>query len=228
MHRGNEEWRDVTPRAHSVAYFNLATSISGQGTIEPAQLITIPDGYSTNLSIHAINEDHHIAGISAYGETLYHNTANRGIQSTNITLTITNDVTIDVTFMPSTTISGIPLAWLSSYGITNKQDDIENMDLDGDGFTVLEEYVADTNPTNATSFFHPLLATRTPTSAVFTVEASSTQRVYMIQQTDVLLAPGPEWTTITNQTGTGSTWTWENSIQPDDRAFFRSGVRLPN
>jgi hypothetical protein len=51
------------------------------------------------------------------------------------------------------TAHGTPHVWLDSYGLTNYEVD-DTSDPDHDGMLTWQEYIAGTNPTNRTSFFH--------------------------------------------------------------------------
>ena len=76
-----------------------------------------------------------------------------------------------------------------------------SVDSDGDGFTNLQEFLANTDPTNAVSALRIISAT--PSNGDFVVSfTSTTNKLYRVERTDDLTAG--MWTTITNNvTGTG-------------------------
>lgn len=51
-------------------------------------------------------------------------------------------------------VDGIPIAWALEYGLTNDLVNVGHADADGDGFRNMAEFLAGTNPTNSSSFFH--------------------------------------------------------------------------
>jgi hypothetical protein len=56
---------------------------------------------------------------------------------------------------------GIPNGWKQQYGLNPFNPYLANEDLDGTGFTVLQDYLAGTDPTNSTSYFHITSVART-------------------------------------------------------------------
>ena len=101
-------------------------------------------------------------------------------------------------------------------------------DPDTDGFTDAEEYIADTQPTNAASFFPRIQLTNAPAGQMsLVIDPTSTGRVYGVYLNTNLLQVPQLWTLIPpEQTGTASalTLTVTNTLP---RAFYRTGVRLP-
>ncbi len=221
-----DSWiRDVFEQYEN-AFATVATSVTGPGTISPDAIASIPVGRTTNFLVIAENEDHHIAEIAWNSDTLYINTGNRGLPETNVVLEVTTNSLLEVTFTPSSTISGIPLTWLTSFGITNKTDDIEDQDLDGDGFSVLQEFIADTHPVDSNDFFAvhsiDLLAA---TNIAIILSRTSTQRLYRIESTD-LLHPA-DWQEVISFTGNGIEW--EQVLPPATapKEFYRATVTIP-
>ena len=92
----------------------------------------------------------------------------------------------------------------------------------------MSEYIADTSPTNGTSFFKLNVISNTgPRSIVFS--PSSTGRIYTLQYVDDLL-PGA-WSNIpdqVNQPGDGNPADVliDTNVPPDQR-HYRIGVKLP-
>jgi len=214
-------------RATPVAVLpSILTAPEGHGSISPSILTNLFHGHSTNFVFEADNADYHVASITVDGTVVYTNGLNRGLQNTNINYVVTLSTGyIHAVFVESTTSSGIPLTWLTAQGVTNKQDDVEGQDLDDDGFTVWQEYLADTHPTNGTSFFPLLTLQATGGVARFGIDPTSDARRYYIEAT-TNLAP-VDWQPVTNALGTGGAWTVEPALPSEDTLYYRSKVTLP-
>lgn len=124
----------------------------------------------------------------------------------------------------TSTTNGIPYSWLTQYGITNKTDSVETNDADVDGVNNLDEYIADTNPTNANSRFAVGL-TASGNQIVLGINPSSTGRVYGVETKTNLM--DSVWDPATNNIyGNGSNL--EIRVSGDaDRKFYRAKVGLP-
>jgi hypothetical protein len=84
-------------------------------------------------------------------------------------------------FAPDAMPNGLPESWKTTYGISNP-----DADADGDGQSNLAEYMAHTNPTNATSALQ-IIATQSNADGHFTITWSSVGGVrYRVQFTDNL------------------------------------------
>jgi len=204
---------------------SITTLTQGMGSISPSNPTNIFAGSIINFLVEAQNADYHISTINLNDTTIYANSSNRGLQSTNIFQTITSNGTMTAVFASSSTISGIPLTWLTQYNISNKNDSIEEQQLDGDGFSVLQEYISDTDPTNGASCFPPLTMTRTNNNVIFCIDPTSTARVYYLDMSTNLLQTG--WLLVTNTTGSGDSLTFEEPLTEEGAMFFRSSVTLP-
>ncbi len=103
-----------------------------------------------------------------------------------------------------------------------------SVDQDTDGFTDAEEYIADTQPTNAASFFPPIRLTNAPAGQMaLVIEPTSTGRVYGVYANTNLLQVPQLWTLVPpEQTGNAAalTLTVTNTLP---RAYYRTGVRRP-
>jgi hypothetical protein len=111
------------------------------------------------------------------------------------------------------------------YGLTEANAAPES-DPDHDGFANLAEYTADTNPTNALSFFWVKPKTNSPPPAL--VFESSGQRLYSLYWCTNLSLP--TWTVVPAQTdilGTGSEQTLTDTSEGTTTRYYRVGVRLP-
>jgi hypothetical protein len=120
---------------------------------------------------------------------------------------------------------GIPNYWEQQYGTTTGLT--VSADNDSDDFTNFEEYLADTNPTNAASFFE---MSGFMASAVQTVYfTGSTARQYQVfYTTNDLAATNVVWFAAhTNKiagTGVNSAITVTNT---QEKAFYRLRVTQP-
>jgi len=99
---------------------------------------------------------------------------------------------------------------------------------DADWMTDLQEYWADTIPTNGLSFFPNIALTNAPPGVMsFVVTDSSTGRVYGVYANTNLLQAPHTWTLIPpEKTGTAASFTLTatNNLPAQN---YRTGVRLP-
>lgn len=100
--------------------------------------------------------------------------------------------------------------------------------IDGDWMTDYEEYVADTHPTNGSSYFPLVTVTNSsPDTLSLIVNPTSTARVYGISWNTNLLATPQVWNLLPlEQTGTGSAVSFTVTNDVPGRSY-RTGVRLP-
>ena len=125
---------------------------------------------------------------------------------------------------------GIPDWWRAQYfggsGTTTNASSCAACDADGDKVTNYSEYVADTNPTNALSYFHIQSVSRVAGFAVF--YPSSASRKYTLYCRTNLTSGA--WTNIPSQTDIPGSGGVDRLIDPETAStprFYRLGVRVP-
>lgn len=100
-------------------------------------------------------------------------------------------------------------------------------DTDGDGYTLWQEYVAGTQPTNPASFFRVADFTNAPPATVFVVAPTETGRFYRLESA---ASPTSAWTGVAGQTnvpGTGSAHAFPVPAAATTH-HFRVLISLPN
>jgi hypothetical protein len=117
---------------------------------------------------------------------------------------------------------GIPNWWEEQFG-TNV---VAGSDQDGDGFSGEEEYIADTDPTDGSSFFE-MTGTITAAEQTFMFDGSTARQYQLLYTTNDLVVTGSSW--LTNGVpvwgaGTGTEITVTNT---EDMVFYRMEAILP-
>ncbi|HMO05502.1 MAG TPA: hypothetical protein PKC67_03600 [Kiritimatiellia bacterium] len=122
---------------------------------------------------------------------------------------------------------GIPNTWWDLYNIP-VIDRVAAADFDNDGFSNLDEYIADTNPADLNSFFLNEI-TGASGSSVLSLQTGPTtnSRVYDIFWTTNLLSNPQQWNRLNAPVpGNGGTVTLSVTNDVPVR-FYRTGVALP-
>lgn len=129
---------------------------------------------------------------------------------------------------PDTDGDGIPDDWESTHGLNPAVSNSPTMNSDDDDQPDVDEYIADTQPTNSASYFPLVVLTNPPLgNMVLIVDPTSTARVYGVRWTTNLLATPQLWTLIPPEIiGTGSAVTFTVTNDGPGR-IYRTGVRLP-
>lgn len=164
------------------------------------------------------------APITALADPYYHFSNWTGsVSSTNNPLDLLMDApkSIQANFATNYAAQGTPEWWLALHGWTNDFDAAETND-EPDGFPAWQEYIADTDPTNAASYPHISAIARDGTNPVIAWPASS-NRVYQIHHIEDLL--DTPWITQQLSLGTGE-WT-DTNPPPATSRYYRLAPRLP-
>jgi hypothetical protein len=121
---------------------------------------------------------------------------------------------------------GIPDGWIWQFGLNPTDPTVAAGNPDGDPHTTLQEWIADTNPTNAFSLFRiEAIEPGPPVSVRF---LSSTNRQYTLHSRTAL-ADGPPWANVTGQTDLPGRGGMDSLTDTNHAAesFYRVSVRLP-
>ncbi|HEX4122203.1 MAG TPA: hypothetical protein VH619_16420 [Verrucomicrobiae bacterium] len=184
------------------------SGVSGTNIIGTVN-ITLPANVNTNSS-YLVHFDHFSA--SPNGIALFHATVKDGL------ITVGNRT-------GSSWNDGIPDTWrLLNFGSVSNMLSAANADPDGDGASNWQEYIAGTNPQDATSVFQFQPTTGTPGSGFVLQWPSVLNKHYSIQSSP---ATGPgNWTTVvTNLVGTGQPLQWTDSSSSTTAKFYRASVQ---
>jgi hypothetical protein len=119
---------------------------------------------------------------------------------------------------------GIPDTWrLLYFGTVSNILSAANADPDGDGANNWQEYIAGTNPLDATSVFEFLPATPLAGSAFTLQWPSVVNKNYTLQSSSSL---GSGWTTIaTNLIGNSQVLQWTDTNASAGARFYRAQVQ---
>ena len=116
-----------------------------------------------------------------------------------------------------TTSNGISHRWLSSYGLDTNST-VETQDPDTDGYTTLQEWMLDSDPTNRSSGFAFINIHKRH----LTVAPTSCRRWYTLEGTTNLLAGN--WLPVTKTNGAAGQLTFD--CLSDSNAFYRVNVSV--
>jgi hypothetical protein len=125
---------------------------------------------------------------------------------------------------------GIPDGWTWQYRLNPADPSIAASNPDADPHTTYQEWIADTNPTNALSHFRvAALSNATPVRVQF---SGSSNRLYTLSFATNFVGAGPAtiWTDVAGQVnvpGSGSTQTLSNVSATSPQQFYRVRVAVP-
>lgn len=189
----------------------LDSSVSGvSGTNIIGTLnITLPTNVTANSS-YLVHFDHFSA--SPNGIALFNSTVQDGL------ITVSNR-------SGSSWNDGIPDTWrLLNFGSVSNALSAANADPDGDGASNWQEYIAGTNPQDATSVFEFQPASTVP-GAGFVLQWPSVLNKHYSVQCSPVAGPG-NWTTLaTNLIGTGQPMQWTDPSPSATAKFYRATVQ---
>jgi hypothetical protein len=203
-------WATVSQTANNYAAAWLDSTVSGvSGTnILGTLTVTLPPNVTAN-SAYLVHFDHFSA--SPNGLALFHAT----IQDCLITVGNRTG---------SSWHDGIPDTWrLLYFGTVSNILSAANADPDGDGANNWQEYIAGTNPLDATSVFKLLPATPL-TGSSFTLQwPSVVNKNYTVQSSS---SPGSDWTSIaSNLIGNSQVLQWTDTNASTGAQFYRAQVQ---
>jgi hypothetical protein len=202
-------WTSMSQGAndYSAVWLNTNSGFSGTGVLGTVT-VTLPSNATTNSS-YLVHFGHFSA--TPNGIALFHPTVQDGL----------------ITAVSRTNSSwgdGIPDSWrLLWFGTVSNALSAATADPDGDGASNWAEYVAGTNPNDATSAFK-FVTGSSVTSTNFTLQwASVVNKTYSVQR---CMGLGMPWTTIaTGIPGNGQTVQWVDTAAPSKAAFYRAIVQ---
>ena len=207
--------------------------------------LTVSTGSSNTATLTMFDDGTHgdgAAGDHVYGAQIpaqtpgttvnYYLTAtdNAGLAATNPESAPTSTYSYVVQASVDTVGDGIPDWWRAKYfggdGKTTTSISVATADPDGDGVDNYHEYLADSQPVNALSYFRIMSVSRTTGFTV--IFQSSANRKYTLYST-INLTSG-EWTEVASQsaiTGNGGVDTLTDPAPTGSPRFYRVGVQLP-
>ena len=123
---------------------------------------------------------------------------------------------------------GMPNWWESQKGLSAVVSNGAGANADSDWMPDFDEWVADTDPNNAASYFPPIALTNAPPGEMaLVINPTSSNRVYSVAAATNLLDMPQDWMPVAaEQTGTAGAiiFTITNDVP---RHFYHTGVRLP-
>lgn len=219
-----------TGRFHK-EYNQLSSSSTGNGTNNPVGTEILDYNTNKTVSLNAA-QDYYVNYYlltrtdNTGTVTTASNACGPTVSSTNVAIdSIKGSNSIYAAYLPRMTASGIPHTWIREKGLTNFADSVETENADGDIYNNLQEYIADTHPTNEASYFKPLAIRNTDTGALeLEVADSSTGRQYTIYGRTNLT--NGTWTAKTNSAGNGSNKVYDMTQDLDTgKWFYRGSVK---
>jgi sugar lactone lactonase YvrE len=199
----------TAPNNYGAAWLDsTVTGIAGTNIIGNV-IVTLPPNVTTNSS-YLVHFDHFSA--SPNGLALFKTTLTDGL----ITVGNRNG---------SSWHDGIPDSWrLLYFGTVSNMASAANLDPDGDGASNWAEFVAGTNPLDATSIFQFLPGTSTGPSAFTLQWPSIVNKTYTVQSSSTL-SPGTWSTVASGVVGTGQVLQWTDTSPRGAGKFYRALVQ---
>ena len=123
---------------------------------------------------------------------------------------------------------GIPDGWIWQHGLNPVAIDVAGGNPDNDPHTTLQEWIADTDPTDASSFFR---VTEMTNGAAFSLAfSSSSNRLYTLSSATNLASTNTVWSNVAGQVdlgGNGTVQMLSDTNLAVSQKFYRVGVRVP-
>jgi hypothetical protein len=197
------------PNDFGAAWLNSALPGVGGTNILGTVTVTLPSTVTSN-SAYLVHFDHFSS--SPNGIALFHSTVQDGL----ITVGNRNN---------SSWGDGISDAWrLLWFGTVSNSLSAATADPDGDGANNWQEYIAGTNPNDATSVFQ-FVPGSSFSPGTFTCQWSSVANKHYTIQSSYTGMAGPWKTVVTNVLGNGQTMQWTDSNATGKAEFYRALVQ---
>jgi uncharacterized repeat protein (TIGR01451 family) len=207
------ELHDMYSMTHPLGSFTGAAILTGPAGGLPAgqsAVLSCRTAVSTNLTGSVTNR------VSLYSDGLHFRDTNALNQSAEATALIPDDYDRDGMFDP--------WEWQEHFSPTNPAD--APIDSDGDEASNLEEYIADTDPWEITSYFHIEVVSNRPAREVWF--DSSAQREYTLQYSGDLVEG--TWSNVpgqTQQAGSGNLFSLSDTNTAAQSRSYRVHVEVP-
>jgi len=191
------------------------------GAINPSGTVWVLHGGVTNFVITPATY-WHVGDVTT-------NSASIGAVTAFTWSNVVADGTINATFAENLAAQGTPHWWLAQYGLTNGGwtfNQAETNRSDSDPLNNGQEYVADTDPTNAASYFRAMAVSNLPPWTVYFL--SSTGRMYTLTASSNLV--NGVWTNVPgagSRIGLGGFDSMPDTNVPPKGTFYRLKVELP-
>ena len=203
--------------------FTLTGSVTGgNGTISPASASVLSGGSATFVITPA--PYYRIATLTTNGTPVTGLSFNNGSRYTRFVWSnVQATATLAATFTTqlATDPAHTPYFWLAQHGLTNYSTDVA-ADVDHDGFTTWQEYMAGTDPTNQTSNFRLTSSVATPQGTVLRWPSVS-NRFYSVSLATNLLQSFSAVAGATNLPATPPENVYTNPAQ-SGAGFYRISV----
>lgn len=228
--RGGGAWSDTL--ANSIVYFNNASDspdYDGGSGLNYCCATPLPEGGAGNIAGPPLFVSESLADLHLRSDSPCINSGNNSyvLTSTDIEgLPRIRGGTVDIGAYefqnPSSTIS---YSWLQQYGLST-HGDADFADADGDGMNNWEEWIADTNPTNAASLLRMVGASPSNGEIVVTWQSVST-RNYSVERASQLVPSGTSFSTIAmNVPGIEGYTSYADTNAPSNGpSYYRISVR---
>ena len=199
----------------------ITATAGAHGAISPSNAVIVMYGDSTNFIITPATY-WHVGDVTTNGASV-------GAVSAFTWSNVTADGVIAAAFAANLATQGTPHWWLAQYGLTNGGwtfDQAETNQSDSDSCNNGQEYIADTDPTNAAAYFKILSISN---SAAMSIRfLSSSNRLYTMNGCSNLVTG--VWTNIPGagpRPGTGGPDALSDTNIPPKGPFYRLKVELP-
>jgi len=200
----------------------ITAAAGAHGAVAPSGAVSVPYGGVTNFVV-APDTYWHVGDVTTNGASV-------GAVAEFVWTNVTADGSFAASFAANLTSHETPEYGLAQFGLPGDFEAADVSDSDNDGYTAWQEYVADTDPTNAASFF-AITAISTPSTGSGQMRVSflsSATRAYTLLGC-TNLAEGA-WQTVAGagpRLGAGGADALSDTNAPPQGPFYKVRVELP-